>query len=183
MQYLHKSSPRSDLLKIVDWLFRLSFSFIARLVFIDKRRIFTDKTTAMQDQICKEDILTAMTGVKEIWETHQLLPELLQDETALNELIAAIIAHAENNGPEQKIGRKVNLSETPNYIKEQIKQRLIEKGYPVRPCVDCSTWVGVTAGEYNNSKFVHTTTRLDVLRATCAGKAKTWDWATFYAML
>jgi len=124
-----------------------------------------------------------MQDQNEVLTAHDILPDLLQDETALNELIAALIARANYKGPEQKLGRKVNLSTAPIYIKEQIKRRLIQKGYPVKPGVDCSTWIGVTAGEYNNSKFVHTTANLYILRLTCAGKAKTWDWATFYAML
>lgn len=119
----------------------------------------------------------------EIILSDNIVPELLQDETALNQLVEALIARADYKGPEQKLGRKVDLSETPGYIKAQIKQRLIEKGYPVRPDADPDKWVGVTAGEYNNSKFVHTAGRIGVFRTTCAGKAKLFDWATFYAML
>jgi len=112
-----------------------------------------------------------------------LIPDLIADETALNELLAALIARADYKGPEQKSGRKVNLSEAPHYIKEQIKQRLIEKGYPVRPDADASKWVGIVAGEYNYKKFVHTVANLHIFRATCPGLGRNLDWATFYAML
>lgn len=137
----------------------------------------------MQDWIKDIDALALTMQGEEILASHDLHPDLLQDEAAIFDLTAALIARANYKGPEQKLGRKVNLSATPLYIKEQIKRRLIEKGYPVKPGVDCSTWIGVTAGEYNNSKFVHTTANPYILRLTCAGKAKTWDWATFYAML